>query len=218
MAAAASALVITTSLGRIVLALRPDAAPRTVEHVTRLCAAKVWDGTSFYRSDFVIQMGTHGTAKRSPHAPLAVNEATARGRLSNARGAMAVAHWDVPDCGDTEVFISLKDNAHLDTACAFPGGAGRLRRGARVHLLIVHARKRHSRNAAPRTSFSSQTAATASLRRWPRPTRRRGRLSTQSPLRCCAAKSRPSSAPPSRRAEASAIAGAAPLKRARARR
>ena len=29
---------------------------------------------------------------------------------------MAVAHWDVPDCGSSEYFISLGDNKHLDSA------------------------------------------------------------------------------------------------------
>lgn len=31
------------------------------------------------------------------------------GALSNVRGAVAIAHWDVPDCGNSEFFISLKE-------------------------------------------------------------------------------------------------------------
>ena len=27
-----------------------------------------------------------------------------------------MAHWDVPDCGNTEFFINLQANSHLDSA------------------------------------------------------------------------------------------------------
>lgn len=109
-------LKITTELGCISLRLRGDVAPRTVDHVTRLVATGVLNGCSFYRSDFVVQMGLHGTSRSSPLPNLAVNESKAPGALSNTRGAMAVAHWDVPDCGNSEFFISLQQNAHLDSA------------------------------------------------------------------------------------------------------
>eukprot|EP00457_Paulinella_chromatophora_P017335 gb/GEZN01018357.1/.p1 GENE.gb/GEZN01018357.1/~~gb/GEZN01018357.1/.p1 ORF type:complete len:117 (+),score=18.52 gb/GEZN01018357.1/:202-552(+) len=48
-------------------------------------------------------------------------------KLSNVRGAVAIAHWDCvkscgngckehdPDCGGSEFFINLKENKHLDT-------------------------------------------------------------------------------------------------------
>jgi cyclophilin family peptidyl-prolyl cis-trans isomerase len=106
-------LVITTPLGEIVLKLRPDAAPRTVEHISELARRGVFDGGCFYRSDFVIQCGLHGSSIQNPLSPLTVNES---GRLSNIRGTAAVAHWDVPDCGNSEWFINLQDSPHLDTA------------------------------------------------------------------------------------------------------
>lgn len=110
-----SRLIITTPLGAISLALRPDLAPATVAHIKALVSAKLFDGAAtFYRSDFVIQCGLHETGKK--FAQLAVNESTRPGALSNTRGAMSVAHWDVPDNGGTEFFISLKANPHLDTA------------------------------------------------------------------------------------------------------
>ena len=124
-------LVLTTALGAIRLVLHRDAAPATVAHVTALAASRVFDGAAtFYRSDFVIQCGLHGSGKSSPLPNLAKNEARSCGR-SNTRGAMAVAHWDVPDNGNSEFFISLKSNGHLDTAyggyCVFatvaPGDA-----------------------------------------------------------------------------------------------
>lgn len=111
-----SKLVLTTPLGAITLVLRADAAPATVKHVSALVTSGVLSSASFYRSDFVIQFGLHGSQQKSPLPDLAVNEATRAGALSNGKGAAAVAHWDVPDCGNSEYFISLKDNPHLDTA------------------------------------------------------------------------------------------------------
>lgn len=112
----AQQIILSTALGRIVLSLCADVAPQTVAHFVRLAQSKTLDGCTFYRSDFVIQFGMHGMSRKSPFPPLAVNESAARGHLSNTRGALAVAHWDVPDCGDSEFFISLKENTHLDTA------------------------------------------------------------------------------------------------------
>jgi cyclophilin family peptidyl-prolyl cis-trans isomerase len=107
-------LVLNTELGRIALELLPAVAPVTVAHVSRHVSEGLYDTLQFYRSDFVIQCGTYGSAKTSKHPPLAVNE-SGRGR-SNLRGTMAVAHHDVPDCGSTEIFINLQDSPHLDKA------------------------------------------------------------------------------------------------------
>ena len=94
-----------------------DVAPQTVAHVTKLVQSKVYDGSSFYRSDFVIQFGLYGMPTKIPHGThLAVNETTFNGLISNTRGTAALAHFDVPDCGGAEVFINLSDNPHLDTA------------------------------------------------------------------------------------------------------
>jgi cyclophilin family peptidyl-prolyl cis-trans isomerase len=112
-----SRLVLTTPLGEIALALLRDAAPATAAHVARLAESGAYNGAaSFYRSDFVIQFGLHGSGRKSAFGPLAVNESGLPGRVSNLRGTAAVAHWDVPDCGDSEAFINLSDNAHLDAA------------------------------------------------------------------------------------------------------
>ena len=107
-------VVISTELGVIFLALKPDTAPVTVAHVARHVKEGLYHDTTFYRSDFVVQFGMHGTAKASSHPPLAVNE-SGRG-ASNVRGSAAIAHHDKPDCGSTEIFINLSDNTHLDAA------------------------------------------------------------------------------------------------------
>lgn len=112
----ASALTIATPLGSIVLKLRRDAAPETASYIEKLVKAKLYDGASFYRSDFVIQMGTHGMQRPNPEGDLKVNETTSGTFVSNTRGTAAVAHWDVPDCGNSEFFINLQTNSHLDAA------------------------------------------------------------------------------------------------------
>jgi cyclophilin family peptidyl-prolyl cis-trans isomerase len=111
-----SALRIETEAGAITLRLRPDAAPETCKYILQCVASKLYDGRSFYRSDFVIQFGLHGSGVQNPHGDLSVNETHAHVKLSNRRGTCSVAHWDVPDCGNTECFINLGENAHLDAA------------------------------------------------------------------------------------------------------
>ena len=106
---------IATELGDINMNFRPDAAPESVAYYTELIKSHLFDGVTFYRSDFVIQMGTHGTSKKAPK-DLHVNETHKAPKVSNTRGTAAIAHWDVPDCGNSEFFINLKSNGHLDDA------------------------------------------------------------------------------------------------------
>ena len=51
-----SSLVIRTSLGNIKLTLRPDAAPVTTEYISKCVKQGLHNSTTFYRSDFVIQV------------------------------------------------------------------------------------------------------------------------------------------------------------------
>ena len=112
-----SLLVIDTVLGTINLQFLPESAPRTVSQISNIINSKLYDNTKFYRSDFVIQFGLHGSGRSNPHGDLAVNETGCAGTVtSNTRGTASVAHFDVPDCGGSEVFINLGDNAHLDSA------------------------------------------------------------------------------------------------------
>ena len=109
-------LTIHTDAGEIKMKLRPDAAPQTVEYISKNAQEGVFNGCTFYRSDFVIQCGLHGTGRASPHGDLKVNETSSGVKVSNTRGTAAIAHWDVPDCGNTEFFINLGTNSHLDSA------------------------------------------------------------------------------------------------------
>ena len=57
----------------------------------------------------------HPPAPSPTHAKAPVRRAVGP-RVSNTRGTAAIAHWDVPDCGNSEFFINLGTNAHLDSA------------------------------------------------------------------------------------------------------
>ena len=107
-------LHLQTSEGTIRVRLFPDAAPETVTHICQLVDSGLFNGTSFYRSDFVIQCGLHGSGKQNPFPDLKVNETKLYKKLSNVRGTCAVAHFDVPDNGNSEFFINLGANTHLD--------------------------------------------------------------------------------------------------------
>jgi len=109
-----SRIVIKTEFGEIMMTLQHAAAPRTVEHVTKLIRLKAYDDkASFYRSDFVLQGGLHPA--KCPIERLDVNEAGTEAALTNGRGTAALGHWDKPDNGCSEFFINLEVTPHLDT-------------------------------------------------------------------------------------------------------
>ena len=112
-------IILETSLGKIALSLRSDAAPETAAHICRIASSGLYDGCCFYRSDFVIQCGlrnANGEQIENPFPDISVNETALHTRVSNTRGTCAVAHWQAPDNGNSEWFINLKHNSHLDTA------------------------------------------------------------------------------------------------------
>ena len=121
-----SGFSINTELGNISMRWRPDAAPITVDYIKKLIESGAYNGTTFYRSDFVIQCGLY--PKPCPVANLSKNETHSGTKLSNDRGTAAIAHFDVPDNGNCEFFINLKSNSHLDSAyggyCVFAEVAG----------------------------------------------------------------------------------------------
>lgn len=110
---------VSTELGDIRLDICEKEAPITALHFLKLIKDQLYDGACFYRSDFVIQGGLRtpkGERIDNPYDDIAKNEASLPGALSNKRGTVSVGHWDVPDNGNSEFFINLKDNPHLDKA------------------------------------------------------------------------------------------------------
>ena len=107
----------TTPHHPITIELLPNAAPETVKHAINLVQAGLFNNgnCSFYRSDFVIQFGLHGSNVKNPYQDLKVNETPMYEKISNTRGTISVAHFDVPDNGNSEYFINLGENKHLDS-------------------------------------------------------------------------------------------------------
>jgi cyclophilin family peptidyl-prolyl cis-trans isomerase len=121
-----SGFVIQSELGNITMKWRDDAAPKTVAYIKRLIETGEYSNTTFYRSDFVIQCGRY--PNKNSFSDLTVNETNSGTVVSNTRGTAAIAHFDVPDCGNSEFFINLQTSAHLDQAyggyCVFAEVAG----------------------------------------------------------------------------------------------
>lgn len=83
--------IATAEYGTIDLRLRPDAAPVTVAYIAEAVRAGLYNQKGhFYRSDFVIQCGLHGTGLVHPKGDLPVNETSTGVRLSNKVGTAAI--------------------------------------------------------------------------------------------------------------------------------
>lgn len=106
-------LVLETSKGRVVIALRPDLAPNHVARIKELAREKFYDGIVFHRviDGFMAQTGDpNGTGTGGSGQNLAAefsNENHVRGTCSMAR-AMS------PDSADSQFFICFGDAPWLD--------------------------------------------------------------------------------------------------------
>eukprot|EP01006_Ploeotia_vitrea_P062652 TRINITY_DN84184_c0_g1_i1.p1 TRINITY_DN84184_c0_g1~~TRINITY_DN84184_c0_g1_i1.p1 ORF type:complete len:163 (-),score=13.72 TRINITY_DN84184_c0_g1_i1:170-658(-) len=108
-----SFLVLSTEHGNIKIKLRPDAAPKTCETISKLATEGHYNGCVIYRAEpgFVIQGGMHGPGvrKESPYGKLPLEY-----NLPNKKGTVTMARWDEPDTATSEWFINLNDNKNLD--------------------------------------------------------------------------------------------------------
>jgi cyclophilin family peptidyl-prolyl cis-trans isomerase len=112
-------IVLRTNVGDMVLALYPDAAPKTVSQMQKLAKLGVFDGVHVARVEpgYLIQLGrsvdrdvplsseqTAAIAK----LPLEVSE------LRHTKGVLSMAHGDDPNDAEFSFFILLGDAPHLD--------------------------------------------------------------------------------------------------------
>jgi len=108
-------VVMETSLGRIVIELDAEKAPKTVENFLRYVDAGFYDGTVFHRviSNFMIQGGgfTADLAQKRTRPPIQ-NEA--KNGLKNKRGTIAMARMREPHSATAQFFINVVDNSRLD--------------------------------------------------------------------------------------------------------
>ena len=113
---------LETSLGNIDLELYPDRAPKTVANFLTRVDEGFYDGLIFHRvvAGFVIQAGGYDH-KLSYRAPPATVENESLGGLLNEPYTVAMARLSDPDSADTQFFINVRRNAHLDADGTKPG-------------------------------------------------------------------------------------------------
>lgn len=113
---------MTTSLGEIVVELFPNDAPRTVDNFLERVDEGFYEGLIFHRvvAGFVIQTGGYDAGLNYREPPGNVPNESANG-LRNSRGTLAMARLNDPDSANTQFYINVKDNTHLDGAPGQPG-------------------------------------------------------------------------------------------------
>ena len=107
---------ISTSMGDIVVALDPVAAPKTVENFFAYANAGHFDRVIFHRvlTGRVIQSGGYSrlNTARATRAPIAYEGDNG---LKNVAGAIAMARYNYqPDSATSQWFINIVDNPELD--------------------------------------------------------------------------------------------------------
>ena len=119
-------VIMETSMGRIIIMLYPDDAPKTVANFLKYVDSGFYNNTIFHR---VIRQ--HKTSKddakamnivqgggytfpidRKPTMPPIVNEAATG--LMNEKGTIAMARGDAPNSATSEFFFNVEDNPAFD--------------------------------------------------------------------------------------------------------
>jgi len=106
-------LIIDTSKGQVVVAMRPDLAPNHVARIKELARQGFYDGLPFHRviEGFMAQTGDPtGTGSGGSGKKLAA-EFNAE---PHTRGAVSMARAQSPDSADSQFFICFDDATFLD--------------------------------------------------------------------------------------------------------
>ncbi len=113
--AAATRVALETSLGRIVIELQADRAPKTTANFLQYVKDGFYDGTVFHRviDRFMIQGGgfTPEMVEKPTRAPVPIES---NNGLKNVRGAVAMARTSNPNSATAQFFINVVDNPRLD--------------------------------------------------------------------------------------------------------
>lgn len=113
---------LETDLGRVVIELDTQKAPKTCANFLHYVDSHFYDGTIFHRviANFVVQGGGFRydfTEKETQ--PAVVNE-SANG-LKNTRGTVAMARHRDPDSATSQFYVNLRASPHLDAKPNQPG-------------------------------------------------------------------------------------------------
>ncbi|HRO50906.1 MAG TPA: peptidylprolyl isomerase [Hyphomicrobium sp.] len=107
-------LIIETTQGRVVIAMRPDLAPGHVERIKTLARAGFYDGIVFHRviDGFMAQTGCpRGTGTGGSDHP---NLKAEFSREPHVRGVCSMARAASPDSANSQFFICFDDATFLD--------------------------------------------------------------------------------------------------------
>ena len=107
-------LLIETTKGPVVVAMRPDLAPNHVAHIKKLAREGFYDGIVFHRviEGFMAQTGDPtGTGTGSSKYPNLKQEFNAE---PHVRGTTSMARSQNPDSANSQFFIVFDDARFLD--------------------------------------------------------------------------------------------------------
>ncbi len=107
-------LILETTKGRVVIALRPDLAPGHVERIKTLASNKFYDGIVFHRviDGFMAQTGCpNGTGTGGSDLPDLKAEFNAE---PHVRGVCSMARTNQPHSANSQFFICFDDARFLD--------------------------------------------------------------------------------------------------------
>ena len=115
-AAAHPRVQIVTNHGTMVLELRPDVTPKTVENFLAYVADGFYDGTIFHRviPEFMVQGGGYTPDMVKKDTRAGVENESPQG-LANSRGTIAMARTNNPHSATSQFFINVVDNNRLDS-------------------------------------------------------------------------------------------------------
>jgi len=131
---------LETNLGEIIVQLRSDKSPVSVENFLDYVNSGFYDNTQFHRviTGFMIQGGGFDDKlNKKPTNPPIKNEAG--NKLANLRGTIAMARMSAPDTATSQFFINLQNNPDLNYP-AYGGGYavfGRVIKGMEIVDLIA---------------------------------------------------------------------------------
>jgi peptidylprolyl isomerase len=106
-------LYLDLPAGRVVIALRPDLAPKHVARIKELVRQGFYDGIVFHRviDGFMVQTGCpQGTGMGASGQKLKAEFSKER----HIRGICSMARSADPNSGDSQFFIMLGGSPHLD--------------------------------------------------------------------------------------------------------
>jgi len=107
-------LILETTKGKVVIAMRPDLAPNHVAHIKKLVGEGFYDGVVFHRviEGFMAQTGCpHGTGTGGSSYPNLKQEFN---REPHVRGICSMARAQNPDSANSQFFICFDDARFLD--------------------------------------------------------------------------------------------------------